>query len=150
MKLQIKLLNDFATSVYKTDNETRLLRGDSGYDLYACLDQVVEAWSTAKIPLGIAGQPVSSPTGYYLYARSSISKTPLGLANSIGIIDYGYRGEICAVVRNFSDKPFEIKQGDRYFQLCAPDLLPIQIQIVQELDSTIRGSGGFGSTGFRL
>jgi dUTP pyrophosphatase len=149
MQLLIKLLNDFAIGAYKEDNEARLSRGDSGYDLYVCKDQMIEPWSTAKIPLGISGQPLvdSKPGGDYLYPRSSISKTPLGLANSVGIIDYGYRGEICAVVRNFSDKPFEIKQGERYFQLCAPDLTPIEIRIVQELDSSLRGTGGFGSTG---
>lgn len=149
MILAIKLLNDFAKTVYKSDNESRLTRGDSGYDLYICENQIVEPWSTAKIQLGIACQPIidGKSSGYYLYPRSSISKTPLGLANSVGIIDFGYRGEICAVVRNFSDKSFELKQGERYFQLCSPDLCPIQIKIVDELNSSIRGDGGFGSTG---
>ena len=148
MKLLIKPLNEYASLKYISDNDTRLERGDSGYDLYVCEDQTIEPWTTAKIQLGIAAQPATTNvSGYYLYPRSSISKTPLGLANSIGIIDYGYRGEICAVVRNFSNEPFTIKQGERYFQLCAPDLTPLKIEIVQELDLTIRGSGGFGSTG---
>jgi dUTP pyrophosphatase len=146
MKLLVKTLNVFACEVYKSD-ETRITRGDSGYDLFCCVNQVVEPWSTCKIPLGICAQPINTDSGYYLYPRSSISKTPLGLANSVGIIDNGYRGEICAVVRNYSNEPYKINQGERLFQLCAPDLKPFEIQIVNELESSIRGEGGFGSTG---
>jgi dUTP pyrophosphatase len=147
MKLNIKPLNDFAKEKYIEANETRFNRGDSGYDLFACEEIVIQPWSTGKVSLGLAAQPTDTSSGYYLYPRSSISKTPLGLANSIGIIDNGYRGEICAVVRNYSDQEFVINQGDRYFQLCAPDLKPIHIQIVNVLTESLRGEGGFGSTG---
>ena len=146
MRLFIKTLNSFASSVYSEDNELRFTRGDSGYDLIVCSDYTVEPWQTCKIPLGIAAEPADTNSGYYLYPRSSISKTPLGLANSVGIIDAGYRGEICAVVRNYSNIPYQIKKGDKLFQLCAPDLKPLVIKIVNELNSSIRGSGGFGST----
>jgi len=54
---------------------------------------------------------------YYLFPRSSISKTPLRLANSIGLIDGGYRGEIVAMVDNIYDEDYEVKEGERYFQL---------------------------------
>jgi dUTP pyrophosphatase len=146
MKLFIKILNPFALSVYSENNDIRFARQDSGYDLIVCSDYTVEPWKTCVIPLGIAAEPVDTNSGYYLYPRSSISKTPLGLANSVGIIDAGYRGEICAVVRNYSNISYQIKKGDKLFQLCAPDLKPLVIQIVNNLNSSIRGSGGFGST----
>ena len=89
----------------------------------------------------------SAKCGYYLYPRSSLSKTPLRLANSVGIIDSSYRGEIMAAVDNISEKDFEIKQGQRLFQLCSPTLEPINYIITDNLSETKRGEGGFGSTG---
>jgi len=82
-----------------------------------------------------------------LYPRSSISKTPLRLANSIGIIDSGYRGNIMAAVDNISDEPYQVQKGQRLFQICGRYLEPIELQLVEELSDTERGNGGFGSTG---
>jgi dUTP pyrophosphatase len=147
MKLNIKLLNEFAEQKYTESNESRFERGDSGYDLFVCEELTIQPWSTGMIHLGLSAQPTDTTSGYYLYPRSSISKTPLGLANCVGIIDNGYRGEICAIVRNYSNQPFVVNLGDRYFQLCAPDLKPIEIQIVNTLGNSVRGEGGFGSTG---
>ena len=90
---------------------------------------------------------------YYLYPRSSISKTPLIMANSVGIIDKDYRGDIMAKVRHI---PFEgvedykVEMGTRLFQICSPDLSPLKLVIVEELTETSRGEGGFGSTGNKL
>jgi len=101
-------------------------------------------------------------TGYYLYPRSSISKTRLRLANSTGIIDSGYRGHIMAmfdVVNIPEDEKEEAntlcdfmgKKFDRYTQICAPGLVPIIVEVVDSPNElgmeTERGSGGFGSTG---
>jgi dUTP pyrophosphatase len=83
---------------------------------------------------------------YYLYPRSSISKTPLRMSNSIGIIDAGYRGNIIAKVDNISNKDYEIKKDTRLFQICDPCLDNIQIKIVDNLSETTRGNAGFGST----
>lgn len=147
MKLKIKCLNQYAREIYKEDNESRMERGDSGYDLYNMKNIIVPPHSTVKIGLGIACSP-DIHSGYYLYPRSSISKTSFRLANSVGIIDVGYRGEICAMIDNISGFDQEIKQGDRLFQLCSPDLTTLYISIVDELDETQRGTSGFGSTGF--
>lgn len=92
---------------------------------------------------------------YYLYPRSSIYKTPLLLANSVGIIDSGYRGWICSALKCFSsggggDEPYIVTSGSRISQICHPSLCPIIIEIVDsedELGVTTRGEGGFGSTG---
>jgi len=104
-----------------------------------------------------------APCGFYLYPRSSISKTRMRLANSVGIIDAGYRGDLIAAVDTigffgstdiwhvWKETLSPIKKYDRYFQVCAPDLSPFLVHIVeteQDLSPpTSRGSGGFGSTG---
>jgi len=108
---------------------------------------------------------VSIPTGFYMYPRSSLSKTPLRLANSVGIIDSSYRGDLIGmfdVVPHTSLilKPLEtmfydtyhfyIEPYQRLVQICSPGLLPIYIEFVDslnELSTTERGEGGFGSTG---
>ena len=83
-----------------------------------------------------------------LYPRSSISKTKVRLANSIGVIDPNYRGYLIAAVDNISDKPQYLKQGERYFQLVFTKLVkPTNLSFVDELSQTDRGYGGFGSTG---
>jgi dUTP pyrophosphatase len=91
------------------------------------------------------------PTGYYLYPRSSISKTNLRLANSIGIIDSGYRGHIMAMFDVTNSEHFCLEPYDRLVQLCAPALVPIMVEIVNHQEDlgeeTERGTGGFGSTG---
>jgi dUTPase len=105
----------------------------------------------------------ATPCGFYLYPRSSISKTRMRLANSVGIIDAGYRGDLIAAVDTiglfgsadiwhiWKETLSPIKKYDRYFQVCAPDLSPFLVHIVeteQDLSPpTDRGAGGFGSTG---
>lgn len=99
-------------------------------------------------------------TGFYMYPRSSLSKTRLRLANSVGIIDAGYRGHLMGMFDVVNVPPNENinrtedycgQQFDRYAQICAPGLVPIVVEIVntkEELgEETIRGAGGFGSTG---
>jgi len=92
------------------------------------------------------------PVGFYLYPRSSTgTKTPLRLANSVGIIDSGYRGPLIAAFDNWKQDEFLVQEGQRLVQICAPDLsYPLYIILVdkeEDLGKTLRGSGGFGSTG---
>jgi dUTPase len=91
-----------------------------------------------------------TPCAFLLAPRSSIYKTPLILANSIGIIDAGYRGYICSALRSFT-QDYMVLSGARITQLCHPTMCPIVVKIVdteEELGApTTRGSGGFGSTG---
>lgn len=87
---------------------------------------------------------------YYLYPRSSIIKTPFRLANSVGIIDSGYRGNIKAWFDVLIGEKYEVEQYSRLVQLCSPTLKPLIVRIVdniEELGLSERGSGGFGSTG---
>lgn len=89
------------------------------------------------------------PSPYYLYARSSIYKTNFCLANNVGIIDAGYRGNVCAALHNtVSNSYSQVKMGTRMTQICMPDLSPnFHVRLVNKLTPTKRGSGGFGSTG---
>jgi dUTP pyrophosphatase len=120
----------------------------SGFDLI--LTSAISGKSTDDIttgkmlPLGIAASPTFA-AGYDLRARSSICKTKLRLANGIGTIDQDYRGEIMAAVDVIGD--YDLPKCTRLFQLCHPSLVPMIINIVDTLDPTTRGSGGFGSTG---
>jgi len=140
----LKIKPDSAVKEYyagiKIDTE------NSGLDIYCPTALIVPARAISFcIDLGIQ---CSSTRGYYLYPRSSTgSSTPLRLSNSVGIIDAGYRGVIKAFVDNISDNDFVIERGRRLFQICAFDLSPISIEIVDSLDETKRGTAGFGSTG---
>jgi dUTP pyrophosphatase len=89
-------------------------------------------------------------TGYYMYPRSSLSKTPLRLANSTGIIDAGYRGPLIGMF-DCLENNFTVNKHTRLLQICAPNLMPIYVNIVDTFEElgaeTSRGEGGFGSTG---
>ena len=132
-------------------NHTTYHEGDSGLDLYFIEDVTIPSKSTKLISLGI--QCEAYPTkekehniSYYLYPRSSIYKTPLRMANSVGIIDAGYRGTIMAAVDNISDEEYTVRAGQRLFQLCSPTLEPVTFELCNRLSESTRGEGGFGST----
>jgi dUTP pyrophosphatase len=144
MKLKIKTLNDKAAELYADHGHFH--DGDAGLDLYVLEDMSIGVGETKLIKLGVACEPEDG-IAYYLMPRSSIGKTPLRLANSIGLIDGGYRGEIMACVDNIKDDYYEVKAGERLFQLVACDCSPISYELVDELSDTTRGTGGFGSTG---
>ena len=144
MKLFIKPHNDVAWEFYK--NHGHFHEGDAGLDLYVLENIHFEAGETKAIKLGISCEPEDG-TAYYLFPRSSISKTPLRMANSIGLIDGGYRGEIMAVCDNIKTDAYTIEKGQRLFQLVATDSSAITYELVKSLEITTRGMGGFGSTG---
>ena len=124
-------------------------RGDSGVDLYVPEDVVVPAGGKVKIRLGVHCEMLKKckitfpaggeytllePVGFLLFPRSSIYKTPLRLANSIGLIDSGYRGELMACVDNISDSEYMVEKGTRLFQIVNSDLSSFDnIQICDEL-----------------
>ena len=127
---------------------------DSGIDLVTTSNYMIKPFQTETFNFKIRCQMVKEDESgfypYYLYPRSSISKTPLVMANSVGIIDRDYRGNIMAKVKNISnpsDDSYHVESGIRLFQICAPDLSPLKLKIVSNLSSTSRGTGGFGSTG---
>ena len=144
MKLFIKPHNDIAREFYR--NHGHFHDGDAGLDLYVLEDIQFEPGEPKAIKLGISCESEDGKA-YYLFPRSSISKTPLRMANSIGLIDGGYRGEIIAMCDNIKSDVYTAEKGQRLFQLVATDSSPIHFELVEELEMTTRGTGGFGSTG---
>jgi len=151
-KLLIQVDEESCKALYKRQIEilekTYLYSSsDSGFDLYLPNDITIGPKESAMIDLKIRAEP-RFPGGYYLYPRSSFSKTPLRMKNSVGIIDHQYRGTLRVPVENMSEHEVFIgKAGDRYFQLCHPSLIAMTVEMVDKLSVTKRGEGGFGSTG---
>ena len=147
--LKIKI-NENANINEHYENFTSHHEGDSGIDLIVPNDKTLNIFEIGTIDHMIQCEMLNQDgvnVSYYLYPRSSISKTDLMMANSVGIIDAGYRGNLLSKVRNMSlSQSCKIKAGDKLFQICAPDLKPIKIVIVNELSETSRGLSGFGST----
>lgn len=155
MKLQIKKLHaDAVIPKYQT-------KGASGFDLHALEDVDIEPGQTKLVKTGLA---VAVQEGYELQVRprSGVSlKTPLRVANAPGTVDSDYRGEVCVIVTNTQsifpglvpgvavgiDLAQHIKKGDRIAQGVVCPVVQAEIEQVPELDETVRGSGGFGSTG---
>jgi dUTP pyrophosphatase len=158
--LKIKPVNEETAEFYA--NHSTYNEGDSGIDLFCPEDIEIKPFETKLVSMKIKCEMTkdSKNISYYLYPRSSISKTPLMLANSVGIIDAGYRGEIKVALRyciseedvknlikNVDIKPYKINRGDRLVQICSPTLKPLSLELVDTLSESERGEGGFGSTG---
>jgi dUTP pyrophosphatase len=134
-------------------NQIDNLTENSGFDLVATEDLTLTSENpTGLLSLGVKCAPTFN-SGYYLYPRSSIFKTPVRMANSVGIIDMNYRGEIKAPVDFnhllYNYHSYTIKKGTKLFQLCHPSLIPVKYTLVDDnlLSSTTRDTNGFGSTG---
>lgn len=140
------LIVDAAPEAANFYKERVNLGDDSGFDLFVTEAIMVPPRSQVTLDFKIVCEKLGSG-GYYLYPRSSISKTPLRLANSVGIIDAGYRGSIMAKVDNISDEAYVVRPGDRLFQICMPSLESFFVKFGAVSRDTERGTGGFGSTG---
>lgn len=121
----------------------------AGADLYACTEGEIEIapHSTAMIPTGIA---LELPVGYagFIYARSGLaSKRGLAPANKVGVVDCDYRGEVIVALHNHGENAQKIAAGERVAQLVVAPYITADFEEVDELSSTERGAGGFGSTG---
>jgi len=144
MDLKIRPFNAEVKQMY--ENHGYFHDGDAGLDLFVINEQTISAGETTLIHLQIACENTENRP-YLVMSRSSIGKTPLRLANAVGLIDAGYRGEIMAVVDNIKKEDYTVEPGQRLFQLVAMDGSPIYFELVEELSDTTRGGGGFGSTG---
>lgn len=121
----------------------------AGADLYACLDHpiTVAPGETAKIPTGLALE-LPAQTAGLVFARSSLgTKRGLAPANKVGVIDPDYRGEVWVVLFNHSPIPQQINPGERVAQLLVVPVFTPGFVEADELSDTVRGAGGFGSTG---
>ena len=138
-----------AAEFYRT---TQLSTDNAGFDLFVPEEVVFAPGERKLVSMRVKARmdkgTAITPCHYWMPPRSSISKTGLILLNSIGVIDKGYRGELMAFLWNSTDAPVTVKKGDRLVQIVAPDMGAItQVLVVESLDSTARGEGGFGSTG---
>lgn len=119
--------------------------GDAGLDLTATSVKFDEATRKLKVGFGLA---MEIPFGYVglLFPRSSVHKTGLVMSNCVGVIDSGYRGEVCSIFYvPEGAQPYAV--GDRCAQLIVLPYPQVQTEEASELSETARGTGGFGSTG---
>lgn len=151
----------YLESIEKHNNNIKLWKSnpdtahvDAGFDLFVPDNININRISWAyKLNMGVKTSMTfkNKPTSYYLYSRSSTPiKTPLRLANSVGIIDSGYIGHIIALFDNIEQREYTVKKNDRLVQICSPNITyPLEVLLVNsESDflNTSRGAGGFGST----
>jgi len=123
--------------------------GAAGADLHACIDEplVLQPMERKAIPTGLA---MAIPEGYevQIRARSGLSiKHGITMVNGIGTIDADYRGEVAALVINLGQDAFTIEPGMRIAQMVVGRYETVDWNEVVELDETVRGAGGFGSSG---
>ena len=141
MQLQIRRLNE--NSIIPT----RAHATDAGFDIYSPISVNIGVGAKVTIPTGLS---IALPEGTVglIYPRSSLgTKHDIVLANTVGVIDSGYRGEIMVVIRNQGDHVHTIHTGDRIAQMIITPYLVPQIIEVTELPDSDRGEHGFGSTG---
>ena len=148
MKLKIKAVSpkigtDIPAPFYATP-------GSAAMDLHACVDAAVTLQPGCRTvsPTGIA---IALPSADYValvFARSGLGiKHGVAPANCVGVIDSDYRGEIMVGLHNAGESDYTVQPGDRIAQLMVVPVVQAQVQMVEELDDTARGAGGFGSTG---
>lgn len=143
LQVNIKKLNEKAiVPTYGSDYA-------AGADLYACMDEAVtiNPNETCFIKTGIA---MEVPVGYagLIYARSGLAcKKGLAPANKVGVVDADYRGEIMVALHNHSTEAVTVEAGERIAQMVIAPFLAVDYNEVEELSETVRGEGGFGSTG---
>ncbi len=146
MKVEVvnikKVRENAKIPTYGTDNA-------AGADLYACVEEALSfnPHETKMVPTGVA---VEIPSGYagFIYARSGLaSKRHLAPANKVGVVDSDYRGEVMVALHNHSEEVATIEPEERIAQFVIAPYLKADFQVVEELEDTMRGSGGFGSTG---
>ena len=145
LNVNIKLTRGMTAPEYATE-------GSAAVDLRAALEEnevvTIAPGARALIPTGLSISPETSDVVAVIAGRSGLGvKKGVTLANSIGVIDSDYRGEIQVCLINRGDEPFEVRRGDRIAQMMFLPVMHASFLPVDELDETERGAGGFGSTG---
>ncbi|MDQ4095005.1 MAG: dUTP diphosphatase [Actinomycetota bacterium] len=142
MKVPVRILDpDLPLPTYATE-------GDAGLDLLAAEDVTLQPGERTAVPTGLA---IAIPEGYagFVHARSGRAlKEGLALANAPGLIDAGYRGELKVIIVNLDrSSPIDISRGDKIAQLVVQRVERVELAPVEALPESVRGEGGFGSTG---
>ena len=147
LNVNLKLSRGMTAPEYAT-------QGSAAVDLRAALEQdevvTLAPGERALIPTGLAISPADTAYVAIIAARSGLGiKKGISLSNGIGVIDSDYRGEICVGLINHGDEPFEVRRGDRIAQMMFMPVVNAAFTLVDSLDETERGAGGFGSTGVK-
>ncbi|GME26959.1 DeoxyUTP pyrophosphatase [Neofusicoccum parvum] len=137
--LQVELVSEHAKAPTKGSAFA------AGHDLYSSADTVIPARKWATVPTDIK---ISVPAGTYgrVAPRSGLAYKH-GIDTLAGVIDADYRGKVGVILANLSDEDFQIKKHDRIAQLVIEKCVMAEVAVVEKLDDTVRGAGGFGSTG---
>ena len=159
-KVLLQVLREEYVAKYEEKIEERArslsMHPDSGFDLFVTEDVVIPSGEIKMINMQVKcavygnykGSGSFVPLPYYLYPRSSVIKRGILLANSVGIIDSGYRGPLMAGFYNTRSNDVVIKAGERIVQICLSDLSPYyNVTLTDEIEKTERDEGGIGSTG---
>lgn len=143
MVLKVKKLNEGAVL------PERKTPGSAGFDLCACTAREItlEPGDMAVFPTGLAAEIPEGCAGM-IFTRSGLGvKHGVAVSNGVGVIDSDYRGEIQVGLHNFSRVPYTVCPGDRIAQLIVMPVCLPEVEEAADLGETIRGGGGFGSTG---
>ncbi|WGL95292.1 dUTP diphosphatase [Arsenophonus nasoniae] len=147
-KIDIKILdprvgNEFPLPTYATE-------GSAGLDLRACLDQAIQLGpgQTELLPTGLAVHIADQQLAAVILPRSGLGhKHGVVLGNLVGLIDSDYQGELMVSVWNRGDRSFIIEPGERIAQMVFVPIVQAEFELVQDFETTKRGSGGFGHSG---
>ncbi|MFI3325035.1 MAG: dUTP diphosphatase [Clostridia bacterium] len=140
---KIQKINQKATAPQRATD------GSAGYDLCACLENeiTINSGEIVLIPTGLCIELPKNTAGM-IYARSGLAtKHGIALANSVGVVDWDYRGEVKIALINLSKNTYKINNGDRIAQLVLTPVVCPNVIWADNLNETERGAGGFGSTG---
>ena len=139
LTLQVKKINPEAQLPNRAYPHT------AGYDLASAIDISIPAHGKALVSTGLS---LSIPSGHYgrIAPRSGLASKYF-IDVGAGVIDPDYRGEVKVLLFNFGNEDFQVKKGERIAQLILEKISTLEIEVVEELDDTVRGSAGFGSSG---
>ncbi len=149
-KSQSKNVLNFCKLSKKARLPKRATSGSAGMDLCACIDEEItlNPGDLARIPCGIAISMPSNEYAAFIFSRSGLGvKHGITLSNGVGVVDSDYRGEICVGLCNVGSEPYTVSPGERIAQMVIMRVEVFPLVQVENLGSTQRGTGGFGSTG---
>ena len=150
--LRICYLRSQAHALYEAEGGLAYATPHSaGLDLRACFEDeeiVIPAGSRAKVPSGIAVEPLTPGVAGFVYSRSGLGAVyGLSVAQGVGVIDPDYRGEVIVFLLNSSGEERRLRQGERMAQLVFQPIIRVELEVAERLGETERGAGAFGHTG---
>ena len=149
-KLEVKILDPRVGRDMELPR--RATSGSAGLDLRACLDEplTLEPGKTTLVPTGIAIHLGDPGLAAVLLPRSGLGhKHGIVLGNLVGLIDSDYQGQVMVSVWNRGESAFTIQPGERIAQMVVVPVVQVELEVVEEFETSVRGAGGFGSSGRR-